>query len=116
MRSLALSLLLGALLTACGGSEDAAPRVERETALAPADPGASVQTFEATGVVRSVTPRRSYVMIAHDDIPGFMDAMTMSFAVADTAVLSGLGRDDRITFTFTSSPDGVTIQSARRVE
>lgn len=116
MRSLALSLLLGAFLAACGGTEDAAPLAEREAVPAPADTSASVQTFEAMGVVRSVTPSRSYVMIAHDDIPGFMDAMTMSFAVADTTVLSGLGRDDRIAFTFTSSPDGVTIQSARRVE
>jgi Cu/Ag efflux protein CusF len=42
----------------------------------------STETYEATGVVRSIDPGGNQIEIAHDEIPGFMPAMTMSFDVA----------------------------------
>lgn len=61
-------------------------------------------------MVRSVTPSGSHVVIRHDDIPGFMDAMTMAFAVATPSVVAGVQRDDRIRFRFVAGTQGVVVQ------
>jgi protein SCO1/2 len=49
-------------------------------------------------VVEAVDRAERQVKIAHDDIPGFMPAMTMSFDVAKPALLEGVARGDRIRF------------------
>ncbi|HWL86020.1 MAG TPA: copper-binding protein [Polyangiaceae bacterium] len=61
---------------------------------------------EGTGTIRSFGPDRSYVNIAHDAIPGFMDAMTMAFEFQGEAQSSGLEVSDRIEFTFTADRQG----------
>jgi len=58
--------------------------------------GDAVQYYDGTGVVIAVT--EDHVQIDHQEIPGFMDAMTMSFEVADPALLEGLEPGTRITF------------------
>lgn len=52
------------------------------------------QTFPVTGTVVEV--RDDAVVIAHDDIDGFMDAMTMPFFVDDPAVLPQLSPGDTV--------------------
>jgi protein SCO1/2 len=47
-------------------------------------------TFDAHGVVRSVRAEQRQVTIEHGAIAGLMPAMTMSFDVADPALLAGL--------------------------
>ncbi|MDC0685753.1 MULTISPECIES: copper-binding protein [Sorangium] len=94
---LARSLLLGAaiatsLTVACSKASTAAPRVHH-----------------ATGAVRSLGPGRAYVNIAHDDIPGYMSAMTMSFEPQGPSQLDGIEVGDRIAFDFYETED------ARRV-
>lgn len=42
-------------------------------------------SYEVTGVVRSVAPSGAHLVVEHDAIAGLMDAMTMTFAVSDTA-------------------------------
>ncbi len=64
------------------------------------------ETYSTRGTVRSVTPSGNHVMIHHEEIPGFMDAMTMPFDVPDTLDVSHLERDDRIEFTFEASSEG----------
>jgi len=49
-----------------------------------------------TGVVVSVDLKLGEATIAHDDIPGYMEAMTMPFPVADAAELRSLMPGDRI--------------------
>lgn len=53
---------------------------------------------DAAGVVQNVTPSRTFVVIRHGRIPGFMDAMSMPFAVADSALLRNVSVDDSIGF------------------
>jgi len=55
-------------------------------------------TFEATGVVRGVRPEEGQVTIEHGDIEGLMPAMTMSFDVADPALLEGLAPGQYVAF------------------
>lgn len=70
--------------------------------------GPSDTTFEATdqakrypltGVVRDSDPKARQVTVAHEAIPGLMDAMTMSFAVKDTWVTGVAQAGDRLTAT-----------------
>ncbi len=65
----------------------------RRNALAMAAP----RSFQVTGVITApVTDGR--VMVAHDDIPGYMPAMTMPFAVLGTAT-PPLAAGNRVRFT-----------------
>jgi protein SCO1/2 len=47
-------------------------------------------TFDARGIVRAVHAEERQVTIEHSEIAGLMPAMTMSFDVADAALLAGL--------------------------
>jgi protein SCO1/2 len=69
---------------------------------APAAAGASTEEtpreYSVRGVVRRVEPERRSVVVKHDEIPGFMPAMTMPFDVKEPKELQALKPGDRITF------------------
>jgi protein SCO1/2 len=56
-------------------------------------------TFDASGVVRAVRAEERQVTIEHSAIAGLMPAMTMSFDVADAALLAGLAPGQFVEFT-----------------
>lgn len=58
--------------------------------------------YDLTGKVVEVRPPAE-VVIAHDDIPGFMSAMTMPFTVGDPAALTGVEPGDQVTATLVVS-------------
>lgn len=64
------------------------------TALAAAD-----RVFEVSGVVRS-SLADGKIVVAHQEIPGYMPAMTMAFAVADPKEAVPLKSGDRVRFQF----------------
>jgi protein SCO1/2 len=45
------------------------------------------QTYQLTGQVLTVKPETSEILVKHDDIPGFMPAMTMPYVVKEAALL-----------------------------
>lgn len=55
-------------------------------------------TYQTKGVVRSVKTNENSVVIAHEEIPGYMEAMTMPFSVKDPQELAGIKPGDTITF------------------
>ncbi len=59
----------------------------------------SVQTFDGRGLVTSVMPNRSHIVVDHEDMPGFMSAMKMPFAIKDSSVATGVSAGDSIQFT-----------------
>jgi Cu/Ag efflux protein CusF len=59
-------------------------------------PGGAVQYFEIKGLVMALEPSRNRVIIAHEEIPHFMKAMTMSFTVKDTSLLHGIEVGDSV--------------------
>jgi protein SCO1/2 len=75
------SLLWAVLLLAPAGCQRPAP-----PAPAPAE---TLKTFEGRGVLLEASPDGRRARIAHEKIPGYMEAMTMEFAVRDP---EGLGR------------------------
>jgi protein SCO1/2 len=54
------------------------------------------RVFETRGIVKEV--RTNSVVVEHETIPGYMDAMTMPFNVKDTSGLQEIAPGDRISF------------------
>ncbi len=63
----------------------------------------SAHRYEASGMVLSVDAAHGTLLISHDAIPGYMDAMTMPYRVADPSLLQGLKPGDKIDFTLVVS-------------
>ncbi len=66
----------------------------------------SAGSYDAKGVVKSFGPNRAFVNIAHEDIPGYMMAMTMDFEPRQKEQLKDLAVNDPVVFKFTETPEG----------
>lgn len=56
------------------------------------------QEFEVRGVVRKINADRAQLVVKHEEIPGYMAAMTMPFDVRPTNEMSKVKPGDRIAF------------------
>ncbi len=73
------------------------------------------RVFDVKGVVREL-PGGDTVRIRHEEIPGYMAAMTMPFTVKDTAELAGVQVDDTLGFRLTVTPEDGWIDQIRVLE
>ena len=90
-----LGLLSMIAVAACLASRGASAS---ESGALRAQPATNVQTFTATGVVRELKADDRTVVIKHEPIPNYMDAMTMPFKVKEPGELAGLRTGDTIRF------------------
>jgi len=67
-----------------------------EAQSAPPAPGANPKTFTTRGVIKEIS--KDGFIVAHEAIPGYMDAMAMPFKVKDPKELAGLRAGDSISF------------------
>ena len=88
VRTVAAALLLMSLSSSCGRNDRQEP---------------DVRTFAVKGEVTALDPAHGTVTIAHEEIQGFMMAMTMPFKVKDSSLLAGVGVGDSITGTLNVS-------------
>ncbi|MFO0626297.1 MAG: copper-binding protein [Polyangiales bacterium] len=102
LRRMPSTLVLGLALAAAGAV----------TARGPAAQAQQAAVYATRGVIRAVADDRRSVRIAHEAIPGFMNAMTMTFTARNAAQLQGLGPADRVTLRFTATPDGQLLLDA----
>ncbi len=58
----------------------------------------TVVTHNGDGVVRSINPSKTSIVIRHQAIDSFMSAMTMPFPIDDTTVVDGVAQGDSIGF------------------
>ena len=72
--------------------------------------------YQGHGEVRSVDPAGRQVVIAHEDIPGLMSAMTMSFDVPDPALLAQLAPGQHIDFELEATDKSFRIVAARSAD
>jgi Cu/Ag efflux protein CusF len=63
---------------------------------APPDPDRGPKVYDGVGVVVHIGSDQ--VTLDHGDIPGFMEAMTMTFLVKDSSILSGVEEGMRVRF------------------
>jgi protein SCO1/2 len=101
MAGLSLALWLGA----CGGSQPAEEPAQPQLEQVP--PAASgPQRHELTGTVVSVDRAGKSLVVDHAEIPGFMQAMAMPYAVQDEQELEGLAAGNRVTAEVVVDPSG----------
>lgn len=93
---LILATLLSGLLFACN-----APRGEQLAA----------QRYDLKGKVVSVDKTRQEVVVAHEEIPGYMEAMTMTFPLKDKDALGVVGAGDRMQATLVVADDGYWLEN-----
>ena len=96
MKRAACLLLLAAAVLAC----DVAQHSQR------------ARRVKGTGVVEAVDAELKQVVIDHEDIPGVMPAMSMSFDVPDPRVLEALAPGQRIEFTLELRQQSLRVVAA----
>ena len=61
--------------------------------------GGAPKTATGEGKVVATVPNASQVVVEHEEIKGFMDAMTMGYRVEPASLLEGLKPGDQVRFT-----------------
>jgi len=79
---------------------------------AKAESAAEVKRYPLKGVITSVLPDRSALMVKHEEIPGFMRAMTMMFKV-DAATLKSAKKGDAVTGMMSRRGDDWVLEDVR---
>ena len=79
---------------------------------AKAESAGEVKRYPLKGVITSVMPDRSALMVKHEEIPGFMRAMTMMFKV-DAATLKSARKGDAITALMSRQGDDWILEEVR---
>ena len=87
----------------------AAPEKVAPAPSAPAT-GSFIQAYATRGVIKELKPDGQTVVITHEEIPGYMPAMTMPFTVHDPKELASLQAGDTIAFQLIVSGDDGWIE------
>ena len=69
------------------------------------------RTYQLTGQILVVKPETNEVLVKHEDIPGFMPAMTMPYVVNDPAMIKARVPGDLITATLNVAPGGAFLSA-----
>lgn len=72
--------------------------------------------WQVRGVVRAVLPEINVIVITHDDIPGWMPAMTMGFRAASPAIHDAVRPGDAVRFTLKGRPPDVVVVAIERTD
>ena len=104
MRAIFITFVIALGMVACGSgeappAEEAAPASETETPSGP-------KHYHSKGVVEAIDVAEGKVTLAHEDIPGFMNAMTMAFDVKDPSLLEQLAVGQEVEFALIVEADG----------
>ena len=73
------------------------------------------RTFTLQGQVLSLEPARKMLTVKHEEIKGFMPAMTMPYEVRDAKLLDGLAPGDLIDATLVVVSNGAYLSAIRKV-
>jgi protein SCO1/2 len=76
--------------------------------------GDTTKTYQLTGQILVVKPGTNSVLVKHEDIPGFMPAMTMPYTVKDLGLLEGRVAGDLITATLKVADDGAFLSAIKK--
>jgi len=76
--------------------------------LASLRPPATAKFVKGTGKIIAVVPQSKEIVIDHEAIKDYMDAMTMGYKVSSLALLKGLSSGDRVEFTLDTAQRVVT--------
>jgi len=91
------------------------PELSRAAQAASIPESEGTREFAVKGVVKKIEPENGRVIIAHEAIPGFMDAMTMPFRVKDSGVLKGMQAGESVSFTLFVTPEQSWIDKVVKI-
>jgi Cu/Ag efflux protein CusF len=77
--------------------------------------GGGEREWHVRGIVRAVVPEMDVVVLSHEDIPGYMPAMTMGFRTASAAIHQALAVGDEVRFTLRGTPPNLAITAVEKV-
>lgn len=101
------SFLVSLGLFLCLAPASACSKTQEQTGEARASSSSAPrQTYSTRGKIRAIGEKKNNVTIAHEDIPGYMKAMTMMFEVDKPDLLNDIKVDDQVAFTFSDRGDG----------
>jgi Cu/Ag efflux protein CusF len=112
---IAVFVLLAAFASiffACGSPSQNLVNMDSDSASGSSEPG--TQIYQAVGKVTRFNTTAREVTIDHQDIPGLMSAMRMTFAVKDVSVLDGLSVGDDIDFELERYGSDLTVTKILR--
>jgi protein SCO1/2 len=72
-------------------------------------------TYQVKGVIKEISADRKQAQIAHENIPGYMEAMTMMFDVKDPKELEGLQPNDQVSFRMIVTEDDGWIDQVKKI-
>lgn len=76
--------------------------------LAALRPKGVPKTVSGEGKVIALVPETEQIVVDHEEIKGFMDAMVMGYKVSPTSLLNGLKAGDRVRFTIDTEKRAIT--------
>ena len=108
---LSAGAILAGMLTACGPGKPVP-----ESSPASAEPAATnTRVYYVLGNVKQLRLPEKRVIVEHEEIAGFMDAMTMPFNVANTNEFSTIATNDQIHFRLVVQDDRSWIDQVTKV-
>lgn len=110
------TLLIGSgFLVGCQSGQDTVPGTVSVTAERMETDLPGEQTFTGTGIVRNITPSRTFIIIEHREIEGFMGAMTMPFEIHDQSLLESIEIGNKVEFTLSVSDYATFISTLENI-
>ena len=115
---IAFLLGLAMLLSSCSKSENSKPTENKSSQqeVAADTDTAHVSTYTVEGVVTSLPPGGKFIIINHEEIPGFMNAMKMPFYLDSPNVAQGINTEDSIKFTFEAKSGKMIVTDISKIE
>ena len=92
------------------------PRGTSSAGSATTKTNATPTIYQVKGVVQEVVPEKKKVKIAHEKIPGYMDAMVMMLGVRQVEELNGLKPGDNISFRMLVTDDDGWIDQIKKLD
>lgn len=109
------------LAPACGGgAPSGVPAENHETTgstdSGPVPEGTREDPYIGRGTIKTVQPERKRVVIQHENIPHFMEAMTMAFPVSDSEIVRSISVGDSVEFKIARLNGHFEIFEMRKLE
>src|SRR4051812_8492026 len=73
------------------------------------------RTFQVKGVIKEISADHKQAKIEHENIPGYMEAMTMMFDVKDPKELQGLQPNDEVSFRMVVTQNDGWIEQVKKI-
>jgi protein SCO1/2 len=109
-------LLLLTILVAIGVTLVLSQRTEPAAVVPATTARTNLQTYQVKGLVVALGTDGKSVKIKHEEIPGYMAAMTMEFEVRGTNELTGLTAGDTVAFRMLVTDDDGWIDQLRKLD